>query len=213
MKKSEWKKLLDSLTAPIRVIGLHKHDFFLWFVYVMFAGLLGVIINVVKRWIFDGDGFHKALTFDSHAGSFYTFSLVICSSLIWPIFKSLTSKEQPEYCLIRTVLLTLLIFTDLFSAIFYAFSSINSHKWFWQICGEWYPLDIPQLFFFILAIVLSIYSFGITYLSRHVDKFPVTDEHLRSENENVEKLKNNMSFPSGMSSETSKSQNKLPFNL
>ncbi len=211
--KSEWRKIRESIIAPIKVIGYHKHDFFLWLVYVVFAGLLGVIINIVKRWIFDGEGFQKALTFDSQADCFYTFSLVICSSLIWPIFKSLTNKEQPEYCLIRTVLLTVLIFTDLFCAIFYAFSSINSHKWFLQVCNDWYSIDIPQLLFFIFALILSLYSFGLSYLPIHSEEFKVTDEHLKSENLNVEKLKNEFNETARKSSSSSESQNQESFKL
>lgn len=211
-KKSDWSKIKEGIKAPFLVIRHCKHDFFLWLVYVIFAGLLGVIINVVKRWIFDGDGFQKALTFDSQAGSFYTFSLVICSSLIWPMFKSLKDNDEPKYSMIRTVLLTLLIFTDLFCAVFYAFSNINPHKWFWQICDDWYPLDIPQFLFFIFALILSVYSFGIPYLPKHPE-YKVSDDHLKCENHRVEKLKSGLNSSEQTLSDTSQTENQEPFNI
>lgn len=184
-----WLKIWHSIISPFAVINSHKHDFVLWFIYIVFAGLLGVIINVVKLCAFDGECFQKALSIDSQAGSFYTFSLVICASLIWPIFKSLTNKEKPEYHLIQTILLSILIFSNLFCAIFYAFSNIHPHTWFWKINDDYYPLDIPQLVFFTMSIILSIYSFGLTYLPEHQNKYKVTDDHLRNENEWVESLK------------------------
>lgn len=191
-EKSDLYKIWQSFCAPFKVMPYHKHDLCLWFIYVLFASLLGVVINVVKRCVFDGQNFQEALTYDSQAGSFYTFSLVICASLIWPIFKSITSKEKPEYSLIRTIVLTILIFTDLFCAIFYAFSSIHPHKCYLQICPDWHPLDILQLLFSLIAVALSFYSFGLTYLHEHTAEFRVTDDHLRNENKEVEKIKNDI---------------------
>lgn len=184
----ECKQIWMSIWAPFAVPFYHKHDFCLWFTYVIFAGLLGVIINVVKRCVFDGIRFQDALVFDSQAGSFYMFSLVLCASLIWPIFKSLTHKEQPEYHLIKTILLTILIFTELFCAIFYSFSHIQTHKFFIQLKDDWNPLDVPQFIFFILALALSFYSFGLAYLQEHRDQFHLEDEHLTKENHNVGKI-------------------------
>lgn len=210
---SELNKIWLSIIAPFKVIGHHKHDFLLWFIYVVVAGLLGIIINVVKLWIFDGEGFQKSLTYDSQSGSFYTFSLVICASLIWPIFKSLTSKEQPEYFLIRTILLTILIFTDLFCAIFYAFSNINSHKCFFRLRDEWYPIDLPQLVFFLIAIMCSIYSFGLSYLPKHSDKYKVSDEHLKSENTSVGEIRRKLGNNTGSDSEFTDSETQKPIKI
>lgn len=201
------KKILDCLLAPFKVINHHKHDFFLWSVFVIFAGLLGVIINIIKRCVFDGAGFQEALANDTQAGSFYTFSLVICASLIWPIFKSITSKRQPEYSLIRTIFLTILMFSVLFSALFYALSSIAPHKWFIQVIGSCNTLDLPQCLFFVLAIVLSIYSFGLGYLPDHPNEYNVTDDHLTKENKDIRDTKEAIKKPK--ISQTSHSKIKL----
>ena len=211
--QKDLKKTWESLLGPFKLILHHKHDFFLWLMYIVIAGLVGVIINIVKLWIFDGKGFQEALLIDSKAGSFYTFSLVICASLIYPIFRSLTRKEQPEYSLIRTILLTLLIFTDLFCAIFYAFSNISTHKWFLQFGKESYPLDVPQLCFFIIAILLSIYAFGLEYLPLHAEEYHLSDDHLTNQNKNVEKLKEGIGSDKGNTPEVEKSQPQQPFRL
>lgn len=210
---AETNKISKCLIAPYKVISHHKHDFFLWFVYVVLAGLLGVVINIVKRCIFDGNNFQEALKYDSQAGSFYTFSLVICASQIWPIFKSMTNKEQPTYSLIRTVLLTILIFMDLFCAIFYAFSSISPHKWHFQIFEKLYPIDLPQLLLFVFALALSVYSFGLTYLSIHPDEFKVSDNHLQNENNEVNKMKKAIANNDGKPTEVVDSETKQTIKL
>lgn len=88
---------LRVILAPLETLLFHKVELFLWFAFVIVAGLLGIIINIIKRWIFDGWDFFVALGPDSAAGSFYTFSLVMISSLIYPLFSRFIKSEKPEY--------------------------------------------------------------------------------------------------------------------
>ena len=116
---------LRAILAPLETLLFHKVELFLWFSFVIVAGLLGVIINIIKRWIFDGWDFFVALGPDSAAGSFYTFSLVMISSLIYPLFSRFIKSEKPEYRKIHIVFITILIFTLLFCGIYYSFSTLN----------------------------------------------------------------------------------------
>ena len=181
--KSEHRRLhtiLNCMWYPFCVIRHHLHDFCLWFVFVILASQLGIIINVIKRWGFDGNGFQEALVPDSESGYFYTFCIVMCASLIWPIFKTITHRKQPEYNLINTILLAVLFIIVLLGAVFFSFSSISPHRFYVHFCDDWKALDVPQFICFILAIIFSIYSFGLTYLPNHQDKFPIYDDYWKN---------------------------------
>lgn len=87
-----WRALL----APIEAFRFHKLELFIWFAFVLVASLLGVIINLIKRVGFDGWNICVALGPDSAAGSFYTFSIVMFSSLIYPLFSRFISGDKPR---------------------------------------------------------------------------------------------------------------------
>lgn len=183
------RKISDCIITPFLIIRYHLHDFFLWFVFVILASQLGIIINVIRRWGFDGNGFQEALVPDCASGNFYTFCIVMCASLIWPIFRSITNRKPPEYSLIKTILLSILFIIVLLCSIFYSFSNISPHRFHLQLVDDWKAIDIPQCLFFVFAIILSIYSFGLSYLPDHEDKYHLSDDYIRNENNEVSELK------------------------
>ena len=75
-------KFWGSLFVPFIVGFKHKVDFFLWGMFVIVAGQLGTIINVVNRTLFQNPdwSFPQALYPDSVFGSFYTYALVLIAS-------------------------------------------------------------------------------------------------------------------------------------
>lgn len=180
---------LRAILAPLETLLFHKLELFLWFSFVIVAGLLGVIINIIKRWIFDGWDFFVALGPDSAAGSFYTFSLVIISSLIYPLFSRFIKSEKPEYRKIHIVFITILIFTLLFCGIYYSFSTLNQPMEAYDgLHNNEMDIDYSQLFFFVLVIIFSVYSFGLTLIGQHEDELHLSDDYLEKEQHQVKKL-------------------------
>lgn len=180
---------LRAILAPLETLLFHKIELFLWFSFVIVAGLLGVIINIIKRWIFDGWDFFVALGPDSTAGSFYTFSLVMISSLIYPLFSRFIKSEKPEYRKIHIVFITILIFTLLFCGIYYSFSTLNQPmEAYDRLHNKNMRIDYPQLFFFVLVIIFSVYSFGLTLIGQHEDELHLSDDYLEKEQHQVKKL-------------------------
>lgn len=180
---------LRAILAPLETLLFHKLELFLWFSFVIVAGLLGVIINIIKRWIFDGWDFFVALGPDSAAGSFYTFSLVMISSLIYPLFSRFIKSEKPEYRKIHIVFITILIFTLLFCGIYYSFSTLNQPMEAYDgLHNKNMRIDYPQLFFFVLVIIFSVYSFGLTLIGQHEDELHLSDDYLEKEQHQVKKL-------------------------
>lgn len=180
---------LRAILAPLETLLFHKVELFLWFSFVIVAGLLGVIINIIKRWIFDGWDFFVALGPDSAAGSFYTFSLVMISSLIYPLFSRFIKSEKPEYRKIHIVFITILIFTLLFCGIYYSFSTLNQPIGAYErLHNNDMRIDYTQSFFFVLVIIFSVYSFGLTLIGQHEDELHLSDDYLEKEQHQVKKL-------------------------
>lgn len=180
---------LRVILAPFETLLFHKLELFLWFAFVIVAGLLGVIINIIKRWIFDGWDFFVALGPDSAAGSFYTFSLVMISSLIYPLFSRFIKSEKPEYRKIHIVFITILIFTLLFCGIYYSFSTLNQPMEAYDgLHNNEMHIDYSQSFFFVLVIIFSVYSFGLTLIGQHEEELHLSDDYLEKEQHQVKKL-------------------------
>lgn len=180
---------LRAILAPLETLLFHKVELFLWFSFVIVAGLLGVIINIIKRWIFDGWDFLVALGPDSAAGSFYTFSLVMISSLIYPLFSRFIKSEKPEYRKIHIVFITILIFTLLFCGISYSFSTLNQPmEAYEKLHNNDMRIDYSQSFFFVLVIIFSVYSFGLTLIGQHEEELHLSDDYLEKEQHQVKEL-------------------------
>lgn len=49
-------------------------------------------------------------------------------------------------------------------------------------------IDYSQLFFFVLVIIFSVYSFGLTLIGQHEDELHLSDDYLGKEQHQVKKL-------------------------
>lgn len=186
-----WSSKLKSpfgraIIGPFETFRFHKLELFIWFAFVLVASLLGVIINLIKRVGFDDWDFKVALGPDSAAGSFYTFAIVMFSSLIYPLFARFVKSEKPEFRKIHITYITILIFTMLFCGVYYSFSTLNKPIVdYTNLHNSDMRIDVPQLTFFVLALLFSAYSFGLTLIGEHDDSLHLSDDYLTKENEQV----------------------------
>ena len=189
-----WSSKIDSpfwraVIGPFETFRFHKLELFIWLAFVLVASLLGVIINLIKRVGFDGWDFKVALGPDSAAGSFYTFSIVMFSSLIYPLFARFVRNDIPEFRKIHIAYITILIFTMLFCGVYYSFSTLNQPMVdYTSLHNSDMQFDVPQFIFFVLALLFSAYSFGLTFLGEHDDSLHLSDNYLASENKQVKIL-------------------------
>lgn len=185
IKNPFWRALF----APFEAFRYHKLELFIWFAFVLVASLLGIIINLIKRVGFDGWNICVALGPDSAAGSFYTFSIVMFSSLIYPLFSRFINGDKPEYRRMHIAYITVLIFVMLFCGVYYSFSTLDQPMVdYSKLYKSDMELDCPQFFFFILALVFSVYSFGLTLIGQHEDVLHLSDDYLVKENKQVKEL-------------------------
>ena len=182
IKSPFWRAII----GPFETFRFHKLELFIWFAFVLVASLLGVIINIIRRVGFDGWDFKVALGPDSAAGSFYTFSIVVFSSLIYPLFAGFVKSEKPEFRKIHIAYITILIFTMLFCGVYYSFSTLDQPLTdYTSLHNSDMRLDVPQFIFFVLALLFSAYSFGLTLIGEHDDSLHLSDDYLKKENEQV----------------------------
>ena len=180
---------LKAIVLPFTVLFCHKVETFIWLMFVIVASQMGVFINVIYRCLYKDWDFFTALGPDSASGTFYTFCMVMVASLIGPLFNRFIRDEKPEYRYITMTFLTLLIFTLVLCAIFYGLSSQNMNNVdFSTLRNNEMKLDVSQFVFFILAILFSVYSFGLTLLREHESEIKLDDNYLVQENEKKEDL-------------------------
>lgn len=187
-KKKEdkrWKNFLTSMVEPFKVCYKYISDFFIWIMFVIVAGQMGTIINLVNRLWFQPDWtFAESIYHDSATGSFYTYALVMIASLIAPIFIRLKNKEKLKFPAISTMFCTILIFTMVFCALCYSNASQQIPLLNHEITKEGtYTLDVVQFVFFVLAIVFALYAFGLELMVKHKDHPELNDWMVYSQNE------------------------------
>ncbi len=184
-------KFWGSVLVPFIVCFKHKVEFFLWGMFVVIAGQLGTIINVVNRTLFQTPdwSFAQAVYPDSVFGSFYTYALVMIASLIAPLFTRIKNGKKPEFRSMTIVFTTLLIFSLILCAVFFSFASqeIRSVKY-----EDFSPLDlcvdVKQLVFFILAIVFAWYAFGLSLMAQNNEGSELDDTYLTEEHKQLEDM-------------------------
>lgn len=166
-KECPLKVLWRSLISPFEVILQHKVEFTLWFTFVIFAGQLGIIVNLISRCFFTDIDYRISIYIDSLSGNFYTFSLVLIASLLGPIFIRNLKKEEKEFRKLVMLFIALLIFLLLFNAVFFSVATRDVIDQYKTLDASQLKVDMPQLVFFVLSILVAIYAFGVERLPLH----------------------------------------------
>lgn len=185
-------KFWGSLLVPFIVCFKYKVEFFLWGMFVIVAGQLGTIINVVNRTLFQSPdwSFSQALYPDSVFGSFYTYALVLIASLIAPLFTRMRKAKKPEFRSMSVVFMTLLVFALLLCAVFFSFSSqeIRSVKYddfkTLELIVDW-----KQAIFFGMAVIFAWYAFGLSLMAQNNEGKELDDDtYLKDEQEKRDEI-------------------------
>lgn len=188
IKCTFWRALI----APFCMCKEHKLQFFLWVMFIVVASQLGTIISLIQRVVFGDWQIRQALCSDSVSGNFYTFSLVLIASLLAPLFSKIIEDKKYNYRSIGIVFTTLLIFSLIFCAVFFASSTHDITFYdYRKISPTDIHVDWYQLGFFILTILFAWYSFGFSKLIHHEDLLNLADTKIynfKKENMEVEDL-------------------------
>lgn len=179
-------KIWKSFKKPWCIIKKKPMSFFLFCLFTVFAGQLGILINLISRLSTNKFTFFESIYLDSNSGSFYTFSIALIASALGPLFVNFVEKSPTEFRSIKITTISITIFVLFFTGIFYSTSSINTNS----INIKMFNVDWPQLLFFLIAILISLYCFNLLELENFKDDFSDIndDNYALLEDEKVKNL-------------------------
>lgn len=177
-----------TINVPFKTIKKHKVDFFLWFLFVILAGQLGTIINIICRVTYGDWSLLESLYVDSLYGNYFTFALVLMASILGPIFIRLINKNngKREFRTIVILFTSFLFILIFLTGICLSVATQQNVQKPDQITFK--PSDIIQIVLFFISIIMAIYYFGIEKMSDHEELEVYDDDYQKEENKNVDKL-------------------------
>lgn len=195
MKQTEHREIdfWCILKRPLDLCWQHKSRSLLWGIYIILGGLLGVVINLITRWLCGGMSFQEALYVESVCGTFYTFSIVLISAAIGPLFFNLSETNVLHFPDIKSFTITISFFVMVLCAVFYSTLEDKVSTTLKIASATGFKVDIPQLIFFILAIILALYCLEIEYLDKDPTRNKDIDknaEYAEDEKKRVVSLEN-----------------------
>lgn len=191
------RRLFEAIFIPYKT--LFKRKFIvrtlLWFIFSICFSLIGTIINIIKFAVFNipatdfvgksfGARVEAAIYLDSRTGTFYTFSIVLVASILYPLFESFI-KHEWHYTHLRVITIIVGLMLVTFGGVFYSFSTIGMTPINMQNISV--TNDIGQKVFFFSSILLAAYSYGLGLLKED-DNHPQLDDYSDCENKKIERL-------------------------
>lgn len=150
-------KPLRYIIDPFKIIKDNKLEFFIWFVFTILAGQLGIVANIIIRYFSYSLSISQSIYLDSISGSFYTYAIAIAASALGPLFANFIKNRKPEFTSIKIVSIIFVIFFLVLSGIIYAavqMKSLSSQPINFELIIDW-----PQLIVYILSIFIGLYTY------------------------------------------------------
>ena len=153
------KDIVKILIKPFKAIYKNPPIFLIWFLFTILAGQLGIIFNLIIRYINGGYSFYQTIYLDSINGSFYTYSIALLAAALGPLFIDLISNSDSKFKIIKVFTIIILMLTLIFASIFY--TSTQSRNTILNIEGLILVVDGWQLGFLLFSVVTSIYAYSV----------------------------------------------------
>lgn len=176
------------LLEPLKVIQTDKAIFWLWLIFAVFAGQIGILANIILRKIYSGYDIGESIYIDSINGNFYTYAIALVASILGPLFVNFIETSPTKFKIIKIFLIIFSVFTLFFVGIFY--SSYTLKTFHPENLKELkLSIDWSQFIFFILTIALAIYVFCIIRMDSNYEKFKHLDTPFsQKDDEKVDEL-------------------------
>lgn len=156
------------IKKPLCKILDHKVDFFVWLMFTIVAGQIGIFANLILNVVGTGNGALHSIYMDSLNGSFYTFGIAAVTSSLGIIYSDSLKKGSRDFNQIKVVFSILVVFFLIFIAIVYASAQLpKSSK---DITSIVYSVDYIQLFVYLFSIFICIYCYGLMKLDPIKDR-------------------------------------------
>ncbi|TCB67133.1 hypothetical protein [Acinetobacter sp. ANC 4178] len=180
-------KIQSKILKPFEVINDNKTEFFIWALFTLFAGQLGIITNLLIRVLGTDKDFQESLYLDAQAGNFYLYSIAIIASMLGNVFTTFLSSKEASFRYIRIIASSVLVLFLLLNAIVYSATQLGDPI---DIgVAFYYSFDWLQLAFYIASMIFSIYCFCLVKLN--LPKFKdlsYDDDYGKNETKEVDAL-------------------------
>lgn len=187
---------LDYFKAPFFAAFKNGLDYFLWILFLIIAGQLGTIINIINRCVFHDWYLANSLLADSVSGNFYTFSIVLVTSVLGSLVINYIGRKSHEHKRITVTAIVLTFLFCLINAVFFSSATQDYAAEFEHIAKESIKVDWWQLIFYVVSIVVATYLFGLEKMAsyREYDKL---EAYGKGEKANIAKLQKGKSINEG----------------
>lgn len=186
MKETQEETFFRKVFQPFTVIYDCKTEFFIWALFTLFAGQLGIITNLIIRIFGTEQGVRESLYLDAQAGNFYLYSIAIIASMLGNVFTTFLSAKEASFRYIRIIACSVLVLFLVINAIVYSATQLKIQS---NIQANfYYCFDWVQLIFYIASMVFSIYCFCLIKL--YLPKFKALsyNDYGSRETQEVDKL-------------------------
>ncbi|EJC6860281.1 hypothetical protein [Vibrio parahaemolyticus] len=150
---------------PFKVIKDNKLEFFIWFVFTILAGQLGILANIIIRYFSHSMSISQAIYLDSASGSFYTYAIAVAASALGPLFANFIKNKKPEFTSIKIVSIIVVMFFLILSGIIYAAVQIKALSASGIPMDVNLTLDMPQFTIYVLSIFIGLYTYCLLKIS------------------------------------------------
>jgi len=184
----KYLKYVYLVLKPFEVIRENKTEFFVWSIFTLFAGQLGIITNLIIRVFGTQVGFKESLYLDAIAGNFYLYSIAIIASMLGSVFTTFLNAKETSFRHIRIIASSFLVLFLVFNAIVYSATQLRDSV---KIESSfYYTFDWLQLGFYVISMILSVYCFCLIklYLPKY---FVLSDDYGTKETKEVDELTRN----------------------
>ena len=189
-------KIIDYLKAPFVAAFRDGWEYFLWILFLIVAGQLGTIINIINRCAFHGWHLKNSLLADSVSGNFYTFSIVLVTSVLGSLVINFISRKSHEH---KRVTITAIVLTFLFcliNAVFFSAATQDFASEYESVPKSKISIDWWQLLFYVLSLFVATYLFGLERIGRYRD-FDRLEVYGKGEKNNIKKLQKGENIKNG----------------
>lgn len=157
----DWQILKKSLSYPFDAIRKNKREFFIWIIFTVVCGQMGIIANIIIRYYSHSIPLDQSIYIEGSSGSFYTFSIALIASALGPMFVTFFSSKL-EFKTIKIISIILLIILLQLSGIIYA--ATQSKDLILPNSND-LTFGLTQPIIYVISIVLVGYTFGVLKLN------------------------------------------------
>lgn len=175
----------DYFKKPFLVVKKKRTAFTLWVLSTLIAGNFGLVFNIIIRGNMNGLSPLDSLNQDLKVGSLFLFSIVLLASSFGSVLIDFVSKNDKDFTKPKVIWLCLTVIIWILCGVEYAsymsaqlppIKSSNS-------------VNVWQLIFFVVSIVLSIYAYCLVVMeAKDPDFASISDNYERIEERNIEQM-------------------------